>query len=54
VLTGGVALLRKLDQHLQKETGLRVVVASDPLATVVMGAGKLLSDPDLLTKVAVG
>lgn len=54
VLTGGVALLRKLDQHLQKETGLRVMVASDPLSTVVMGAGKLLSDPGLLSKVAVG
>jgi rod shape-determining protein MreB and related proteins len=53
VLTGGVALLRKLDQHLRKETGLPVVVAEDPLATVVMGAGKLLNDHDLLSKVAV-
>ena len=53
VLTGGVALLRKLDEHLRKETGLPVVVAEDPLATVVVGAGKLLSDPDLLMKVAI-
>jgi rod shape-determining protein MreB and related proteins len=53
VLTGGVALLRKLDEHLRKETGLPVKVADDPLATVVMGAGKLLSDSDLLMKVAV-
>ena len=53
VLTGGVALLRKFDQHLQKETGLPVVVAEDPLATVVMGAGKLLTDRELLLKVAV-
>jgi rod shape-determining protein MreB and related proteins len=53
VLTGGVALLRKFDQHLHKETGLPVVIADDPLATVVMGAGKLLSDRDLLLKVAV-
>jgi rod shape-determining protein MreB and related proteins len=53
VLTGGVALLRKLDEHLRKETGLPVVVADDPLATVVLGAGKLLSDRDLLSKVAV-
>ena len=53
VLTGGVALLRKLDEHLRKETGLPVVIADDPLATVVVGAGKLLSDPDLLMKVAV-
>ncbi|HXW08305.1 MAG TPA: rod shape-determining protein [Vicinamibacterales bacterium] len=54
VLTGGVALLRKLDQHLQKETGLKVMVAQDPLATVVLGAGQLLGDRDLLSKVAVG
>jgi rod shape-determining protein MreB len=53
VLTGGVALLRKLDVHLRKETGLPVMVAQDPMATVVMGAGKLLSDRDLLLKVAV-
>ena len=53
MLTGGVALLRKLDEYLRKETGLPVMIADDPLATVVMGAGKLLSDPELLLKVAV-
>jgi rod shape-determining protein MreB len=53
VLTGGVALLRKFDEHLRKETGLPVVVAEDPMATVVMGAGKLLSDRELLLRVAV-
>jgi rod shape-determining protein MreB len=53
VLTGGVALLRKLDQYLRKETGLPVMIAEDPLATVVIGAGKLLSDRDLLMRVAV-
>jgi len=53
MLTGGVALLRKLDEYLRKETGLPVMIAEDPLATVVIGAGKLLSDSDLLKKVAV-
>jgi rod shape-determining protein MreB len=53
VLTGGGAFLRKLDEHLQKETGLPVVKAADPLATVVIGAGKLLSDRALLSRVAV-
>ena len=53
VLTGGVAFLRKLDEHLHKETGLPVVKAGEPLATVVIGAGKLLSDRALLSKVAV-
>jgi rod shape-determining protein MreB len=53
VLTGGVAFLRKLDEHLHKETGLPVVKAVEPLATVVIGAGRLLSDPALLSKVTV-
>ena len=53
VLTGGVALLRQFAEHLHKETGLPVVKAEDPMATVVMGAGKLLTDRELLSKVAV-
>jgi rod shape-determining protein MreB len=51
VLTGGVALLRKLDKHLQTETGLRVMVAESPLTTVVEGVGKLLTDRPLLLRV---
>ena len=42
-----------LDEHLHKETGLPVVKAKEPLATVVIGAGRLLSDRALLSKVAV-
>ena len=53
VLTGGVAFLRKLDDHLRKETGLPVVRAKEPLATVVIGAGRLLSDRALLSRVAL-
>jgi rod shape-determining protein MreB and related proteins len=53
VLTGGVAFLRKLDEYLHKETGLPVVKAKEPLATVVIGAGRLLGDRALLSKVAV-
>jgi rod shape-determining protein MreB len=53
VLTGGGGLLRKLDKHLQRETGLKVVVAENPLETVVRGAGQLLGDRELLARVAV-
>jgi rod shape-determining protein MreB and related proteins len=53
VLTGGGALLRKLDRHVRDQTGLPVIVADDPLATVVIGAGKLLDDPALLMKLSV-
>jgi len=53
VLTGGGALLRNLDKRLHGETGLPVMVAEDPLATVVIGAGKLLSNPELLARLTV-
>jgi rod shape-determining protein MreB len=53
VLTGGVALLRRFDEHLHNETGLPVLIAEDPMATVVVGVGKLLTDRDLLLKVAI-
>jgi rod shape-determining protein MreB len=52
VLTGGGALLRNLDRRLQQETGLPVIVAEDPLTSVVLGAGKMLTDLDLLRRVA--
>ena len=51
VLTGGGALLKNLDKRLSIETGLPVSVAEDPLASVVLGTGKMLSDFDLLKRV---
>ena len=51
VLTGGGALLRNLDRRLRDETGLPVLVAENPLMSVVMGAGQILNDLDLLKKV---
>ena len=51
VLTGGGALLKNLDKRLSIETGLPVSLADDPLASVVLGTGKMLSDFDLLKRV---
>jgi rod shape-determining protein MreB len=51
VLAGGGALLRNLDTLLREETGLPVMLAEDPIAAVVMGAGKALSEISLLKKV---
>ena len=42
VLTGGCALLRDIDRLLMEETGLPVIVAEDPLTSVVRGCGKAL------------
>ena len=52
VLTGGGALLTRLDERLRQETGVPVQVAADPLTSVVMGAGRMLSDTALLRRVA--
>ena len=52
VLTGGGALLRGLDQYLTRETGVPVYQAENPLITVATGAGRALSDPALLRRVA--
>ncbi|HEU4644932.1 MAG TPA: rod shape-determining protein [Burkholderiales bacterium] len=42
VLTGGGALLRDLDRLFMEETGLPVIVADEPLTSVVRGSGKAL------------
>jgi rod shape-determining protein MreB and related proteins len=51
VLTGGGALLRNLDRRITAEIGLPVHVAESPLTSVVLGAGKIISDFDLLNRV---
>ena len=53
VLTGGGALLKKLDTCISKETGLPVLIADDPLLSVVVGAGKMLDDFGLLRRVSM-
>ena len=53
MLTGGGALLKNLDTRIRKDTGLPVVVAEDPLTSVVVGAGQMLSDFGLLRKVCM-
>jgi rod shape-determining protein MreB len=42
MLTGGGALLRNLDQVLSDRISIRVSIADDPLACVVLGCGKAL------------
>jgi rod shape-determining protein MreB len=46
VLTGGGALLRRMDEALSRATGLAVAVADDPLMCVAVGAGRALEDTD--------
>ncbi len=44
VLTGGGALLNRLDEVLRDATGLPVVVAEDALSCVVLGTGRALEE----------
>jgi rod shape-determining protein MreB len=53
VLAGGGAMLRNLDELLRKETGLPVVIAEEPLSSVVLGSGKILDELELLRRVAI-
>ena len=53
VLTGGGALLKNLDKRIREETGLPVSIADDPLASVVLGTGRMLSDFRLLRKISI-
>ena len=46
VMCGGGALLRGLDELLEKETGVTVTVADDPLTCVVRGLGQMVDEFD--------
>jgi rod shape-determining protein MreB len=52
ILTGGGALLKNLDKRIREETQLPVFITEDPLTTVVLGAGKMLDDLELLKKIS--
>jgi rod shape-determining protein MreB len=53
VLTGGGSLLKNLDKRLREETGLPVSLADNPLASVALGTGRMLTDFDLLRKISM-
>ncbi len=53
VITGGGALLKNLDKRIRHETGLPVIVAENPLTSVVMGTGKMLTEFRLLRRIAI-
>jgi rod shape-determining protein MreB len=44
VLTGGGALLQRIDEAVANATGLPVAIAHEPLTCVAMGAGRALED----------
>ena len=52
-LTGGVALLKGLDDLLKQETGLPIKIADDPLTTVVLGSGRALDNLNILKEIMI-
>ncbi len=53
VLSGGGALLRRLDVLLREETGLPVTVCESPQLAVVIGTGRALDELPLLKEIAL-
>jgi len=51
ILSGGGSLLKNLDKRFKEETKLPVFLCDDPLSAVVIGAGKILNNLDLLKKI---
>ena len=50
VLTGGTALLRKLDEFITREMGVPAYVADAPMACVALGTGRALENRDMLRR----
>jgi len=53
VLTGGGAMLKNLDKRILEETGIPAIIAEEPLASVVLGTSKMLTDFKLLRRIAI-
>jgi len=53
VLVGGGALLKNLDMLLREVTSVPITIADDPLSAVVMGAGRVLDDIELLKNATI-
>lgn len=53
VVAGGGSLIKGVDILLRQETGLPITLADDPLSAVALGAGIVLADPKLLSKVTI-
>ena len=53
ILAGGGSLLKNLDKRLREETGLPVAHCEEPISAVVRGTGMMLTNIDLLRKIAI-
>jgi rod shape-determining protein MreB len=52
-LTGGGALLERLDLRLAQETGVKFKIAEDPLRCVALGTGMVLEQLDAMAHLLI-
>ena len=53
ILTGSGALVHGMSDRMQTDLTLRVTIPEDPLTTVALGAGRLLSEPERLQRASL-
>jgi rod shape-determining protein MreB len=49
-ITGGVALLRGIDEYLTRQTGVPAYRADDPIICTAVGAGRVQDDPAIMRR----
>lgn len=49
-MTGGTALLRKLDEYMSREVGVPAYIADAPMACVALGTGRALENIEVLKR----
>jgi rod shape-determining protein MreB len=54
IITGGVGLLRGIDEYITRQVGVPAYRADDPLVCTAVGAGRALDDPSLLRRMVTG
>jgi rod shape-determining protein MreB len=52
-LTGGVALLRGIEEYVKNQLGIPAYRADDPIVCVAIGAGRALNDPAIMRRMAL-
>ena len=45
--------MKNLDRALAEATGMPIIIADDPLSSVVLGSGKALDNLDILREVTI-
>jgi len=45
--------LKNLDKRLREATGMPILIADDPLSSVVLGSGRALDNLDILREVTI-